>query len=162
MPVASKLSLFLSELKRRKVYRVAALYAAVGVAISLGIPDLFGVLLLPDWAARLVIILIAIGLPIALVLAWAYEVRPEDPSPAEPKDEEAVPPSKAPMPAGTGEAGMGGLRRRAGGPRLTPPSLHRSTRRSSGRRGSRERLAFPHCLQAYPTFRKNVRLLGVS
>ncbi len=77
--MASKVSLFLAELKRRKVYRVAAIYAAVSVAISLGIPDLFGALLLPDWATRLVIALITIGFPIALVLAWAYEVKPEEP-----------------------------------------------------------------------------------
>ena len=77
--MASKLSLFLVELKRRKVYRVAAIYTAVGVAISLAVPDLFGALLLPGWATRLVIVLIAIGFPIALVLAWAYEVKPEEP-----------------------------------------------------------------------------------
>jgi len=82
--VASKLSLFLAELKRRKVYRVAAIYAAVGVAISLAVPDLFGALLLPGWTTRLVIVLIAIGFPIALVLAWAYEVRPEEPRETEP------------------------------------------------------------------------------
>lgn len=75
--MASKLSVFFAELKRRKVYRVAAIYAAVGIAISLGVPDLFGALLLPDWAARLVIVLIAIGFPLALVLAWALELTPE-------------------------------------------------------------------------------------
>jgi TolB-like protein/Flp pilus assembly protein TadD len=73
--------MFLAELKRRKVYRVAAVYAAVGVAISLAVPDLFGAFDLPNSAARLVILLIAIGFPIALVLAWAYEVRPEEPGP---------------------------------------------------------------------------------
>jgi len=82
--VASKLSLFLAELKRRKVYRVAAVYVAVGVAISLGVPDLFSVFDLPSSAARMVIILIVIGFPIALVLAWAYEVKPEEPRPSEP------------------------------------------------------------------------------
>lgn len=76
--MASTLSTFLAELKRRKVYRVAAIYATVGVAISLAVPDLFGVLLLPTWAARLVITLILLGFPLALVLAWAYEVRPEE------------------------------------------------------------------------------------
>jgi adenylate cyclase len=78
MIVASKLSLFLAELKRRKVYRVAAVYAAAGVAISLAVPDLFGAFDLPTIAARLVIVLIAIGFPIALILAWAYEVKPEE------------------------------------------------------------------------------------
>ncbi len=96
--MASKLSILFAELKRRKVYRVAAIYAAVGVAISLGVPDLFGALLLPDWAARLVIVLIAIGFPIALVLAWAYEVRPEEPAPAEPSEEEASADPEVPAP----------------------------------------------------------------
>jgi TolB-like protein/Tfp pilus assembly protein PilF len=81
--VAYKLSSFLTELKRRNVYRVAAVYAAVGVAISIAVPDLFGAFGFPEWAAPLVILLIAIGFPIALVLAWAYEVRPEEPRGAE-------------------------------------------------------------------------------
>jgi non-specific serine/threonine protein kinase len=90
MIVASKLSLFLAELKRRKVYRVAAVYAAVGVAISLGVPDLFGAFDLPSSAARLVILLIVIGFPVALILAWAYEVKPEEPSEAHRAVESAV------------------------------------------------------------------------
>ncbi len=76
--MGSNLRTFLAELKRRKVYRVAAIYTAVGVAISLAVPDLFAVLLLPAWAARLVIVLIVLGFPVALVLAWAYEIRPEE------------------------------------------------------------------------------------
>jgi len=87
--VASKLSLFLAELKRRKVYRVAGVYLAVGVAISLGVPDLFSAFDLPNSAARLVIVLVAIGFPIALVLAWAYEVKPEEPRPAETSEEKS-------------------------------------------------------------------------
>jgi hypothetical protein len=59
--VASKLSLFLAELRRRKVGRVAALYAAVGVTISLGAAELYDVLLLPDWTPRLIIVLLAWG-----------------------------------------------------------------------------------------------------
>ena len=80
--MAPKLSLFLAELRRRKVYRVAAVYAGVGAAISMAIPDLFGAFGFPEWAAPLVIVIIVIGFPIALVLAWAYEVRPEAPAPA--------------------------------------------------------------------------------
>lgn len=75
--MASKLSLFLAELKRRKVGRVAALYAAVGVTISLAAAELYDVLLLPDWTPRLVIVLLVLGFPVALLLAWAYEVAPE-------------------------------------------------------------------------------------
>jgi TolB-like protein/tetratricopeptide (TPR) repeat protein len=76
--VASKLSRVLLELKRRKVYRVAVVYLTVGVAISVAVPDLFAAFELPTAAARLVIVLISIGFPIALVLAWAYELRPEE------------------------------------------------------------------------------------
>ena len=89
--MASKLSLFLAELRRRKVYHVAAVYAAVGVAISIAVPDLFGAFGFPDWAAPLIIVVVAIGLPIALVLAWAYEVRPEEPRPSEPPAEIVLP-----------------------------------------------------------------------
>ena len=74
--MASKFSGFLKELKRRKVYHVAAAYVAIGLPISLGVPDLFGAFDLPSSAARLVIVLVALGFPIALVLAWAYELRP--------------------------------------------------------------------------------------
>ena len=77
--VGSKLSSFLTELKRRKVYRAAAVYAAVGVAVAVAVPDLFSAFDLPSSAARFVIVVIVIGLPITLVLAWAYELRPEDP-----------------------------------------------------------------------------------
>ena len=76
--MGSKLSTFLAELKRRKVYRVAVVYVAVGVGIvgagEAGLP--------PGVWERLQIpigVLILAGLPIALVLAWAYEVKPEEP-----------------------------------------------------------------------------------
>ncbi|MGD2124349.1 MAG: hypothetical protein PVJ76_21645, partial [Gemmatimonadota bacterium] len=89
--MASRFLQFLAELKRRKVYNVAAVYAAVGVAISIAIPDLFGAFGFPSWAAPLVIVVIAIGLPVALVLAWAYEVRPEESSSSEAASEEEAP-----------------------------------------------------------------------
>jgi hypothetical protein len=70
---------FLPELKRRKVYQVAAADAAVGAAIAVSAPDLFAAFGLPATAARFVVLLLIMGFPIALVLAWAYEVRPEEP-----------------------------------------------------------------------------------
>lgn len=69
---------FLAELKRRKVYQVAAAYVAVGVGIAVSAPDLFAVFGLPAVAARFVVLLLVVGFPVALVLAWAYEVRPEE------------------------------------------------------------------------------------
>jgi TolB-like protein/Flp pilus assembly protein TadD len=75
--VTFKPSTFFEELRRRKVYRVAAAYGAVGIAIAIAVPDLFGAFRFPDWAAPLAIVFIAIGFPIALVLGWAYETTPE-------------------------------------------------------------------------------------
>ncbi|MEY2584730.1 MAG: hypothetical protein QOD80_756, partial [Verrucomicrobiota bacterium] len=68
---------FFDEIKRRKVYRVAVAYAVVaGGAIQLASAD-FPAWDRPSWALRLVIILLLIGFPISLILAWALEVTPE-------------------------------------------------------------------------------------
>lgn len=74
------LGTFLAELRRRKVYQVAAAYLAVGVAISVSAPDLFSAFALPTAAARFVVLVLVLGFPVALVLAWAYEVKPEEPA----------------------------------------------------------------------------------
>jgi len=68
---------FLEEARRRKVYRVAAAYVVVaGGAIQLA-SAVFPAWDLPTWALRLVIVLLLIGFPISLILAWALEVTPE-------------------------------------------------------------------------------------
>lgn len=68
---------FFEELKRRKVYRVAVAYAvAAGGTIQLA-SAAFPAWELPNWALRLVIVLLLIGFPIALILAWAFDVTPE-------------------------------------------------------------------------------------
>ena len=68
---------FFEEVKRRKVYRVAAAYAVVaGGTIQLA-SAVFPAWELPSWALRLVIIVLLIGFPISLILAWALEVTPE-------------------------------------------------------------------------------------
>lgn len=66
-----------AELKRRHVYRVAAAYAVVGWLLIEIATQVFPVFHLPDWAAQLVVLLIAIGFPIALLLAWAFDVTPQ-------------------------------------------------------------------------------------
>jgi tetratricopeptide (TPR) repeat protein len=66
-----------NELKRRKVFRVAAVYAASGFAILEGADLLTSGLGLPDAALRLLTILVVVGLPIALALAWFLEWTPE-------------------------------------------------------------------------------------
>ncbi len=68
---------FFDEVKRRKVYRVAAAYIiAAGGAIQLASAS-FPAWELPNWALRLVIVLLLIGFPIALILAWAFDVTPQ-------------------------------------------------------------------------------------
>jgi TolB-like protein/Flp pilus assembly protein TadD len=65
---------FFDEVKRRKVYRVAAAYViAAGGAIQLASAS-FPAWELPSWALRLVIVLLLLGFPIALMLAWAYDI----------------------------------------------------------------------------------------
>jgi TolB-like protein len=68
---------FLSELKRRNVYKVAVAYAVVGWVIAQIATQIFPFLEIPNWVVRLVIVLIVIGFPIALVIAWAFEATPE-------------------------------------------------------------------------------------
>src|SRR5437660_8597720 len=68
---------FLSELKRRNVYKVAVAYIIAGWAVSQGIAQVFPVFDVPNWVFRLIVLLIIIGLPIALVLAWMFELTPE-------------------------------------------------------------------------------------
>src|SRR5881396_4187463 len=68
---------FFGELKRRNVYKVAVAYAVVGWVIAQIATQIFPFLEIPNWVVRLVIVLIAIGFPIALVIAWAFEATPE-------------------------------------------------------------------------------------
>src|SRR5205814_4928433 len=71
------MSNFFEELQRRKVYRVAAAYIiAAGFIIQIG-SAVFPAWELPNWTLRLVVVLLLIGFPIALILAWAYDVTAE-------------------------------------------------------------------------------------
>src|SRR2546430_10851988 len=68
---------FFEELRRRKVYRVAAAYiVAAGFIIQIA-SSTFPAWELPNWSLRLVVALLLIGFPIALILAWAYDVTPQ-------------------------------------------------------------------------------------
>jgi len=68
---------FFAELKRRNVYKVAVAYIVAGWALSQGIAQVFPVFDTPNWAIRLIVLLIIIGLPIALILAWMFELTPQ-------------------------------------------------------------------------------------
>ncbi len=72
-----KIENFFAELKRRNVYKVAVAYAVVGWLIAQVATQIFPFLEIPNWIIRLVIVLIAIGFPIALVIAWAFEATPK-------------------------------------------------------------------------------------
>jgi TolB-like protein/Tfp pilus assembly protein PilF len=67
---------FFSELKRRNVYKVAVAYIVAGWALSQGIAQVLPVFDVPNWAIRVIVLLIIVGLPVALVLAWAFEITP--------------------------------------------------------------------------------------
>jgi TolB-like protein/Tfp pilus assembly protein PilF len=68
---------FFEELQRRKVYRVAAAYVvAAGFLIQMA-SAAFPAWELPNWTLRLVIVLLLIGFPIAVILAWAYDITPQ-------------------------------------------------------------------------------------
>ncbi|CAN5287467.1 hypothetical protein BH24PSE2_BH24PSE2_16980 [soil metagenome] len=64
------------ELRRRKVLRVAALYAVSSWVVIEVASVVFPELMLPEWSVRLVIALVALGLPIVLVLAWIFDITP--------------------------------------------------------------------------------------
>ena len=65
---------FFEEVKRRKVYRVAVGYViAAGAIIQLASAS-FPAWDLPNWALRVVIVLLLIGFPIALIFAWAFDI----------------------------------------------------------------------------------------
>jgi TolB-like protein/Tfp pilus assembly protein PilF len=68
---------FFGELRRRNVYKVAVAYAIVGWLLVQIATQVFPFLEIPNWVVRLVIVLVAIGFPIALVIAWAFELTPE-------------------------------------------------------------------------------------
>jgi len=68
---------FFRELKRRNVYKVAVAYIIAGWALSQGIAQVFPVFEIPNWIIRLIVLLVILGLPIALVLAWMFEITPQ-------------------------------------------------------------------------------------
>jgi len=68
---------FLAELKRRRVFRVAAAYAVVAFITWQAAEIAFPALHFPEWTLAFVIVVTFLGFPIAIVLAWAFEITPE-------------------------------------------------------------------------------------
>jgi TolB-like protein/tetratricopeptide (TPR) repeat protein len=89
---------FFAELKRRNVYKVAVAYAVVGWLLVQIATQVFPFFEIPNWAVRLIVLAIVIGFPIALVVAWAFELTPEgikrtevaDAMPAKPEQKKHV------------------------------------------------------------------------
>ena len=73
----SDLMSFFDQLKRRKVFRVAAAYAVIAWLMLQVVDVVVPLLELPNWAGKLVLLLLIVGLPIAVILAWAFELTAE-------------------------------------------------------------------------------------
>ena len=85
---------FFGELKRRNVYKVAIAYAVVAWLLMQVASQIFPFFEIPNWAVRLVVLLLIIGFPVALILAWAFELTPEGIKLTESADREAAEPSR--------------------------------------------------------------------
>jgi TolB-like protein/Tfp pilus assembly protein PilF len=68
---------FFGELKRRNVYKVAVAYIVAGWALAQGFAQVLPVFSVPNWVIQLLVLLVILGLPVALGLAWAFELTPE-------------------------------------------------------------------------------------
>jgi len=68
---------FFAELQRRNVYKVAVAYLVASWLLIQTATQVFSVFEVPDWATRLVVLVLLLGFPVALVLAWAYELTPQ-------------------------------------------------------------------------------------
>ncbi len=73
----NKLSQFWQELKRRKVFRVVAMYAATAFIIMEAGDIMLPRLGLPDWSVTFIIVLLIVGFPIAIILSWIFDITPE-------------------------------------------------------------------------------------
>jgi TolB-like protein/Flp pilus assembly protein TadD len=81
---------FFGELKRRNVYKVAVAYVVAGWALAQGLAQVLPVFSIPNWVIQLLVVLIILGLPVALGLAWAFELTPEGLKRTEDVDEAAA------------------------------------------------------------------------
>ena len=81
---------FFAELKRRNVYKVAIAYGVVAWLLMQVASQIFPFFDIPNWAVRLVVLLLVIGFPGAVILAWAFELTPEGIKRTEVADAEPV------------------------------------------------------------------------
>ena len=109
-PARSGLGRFVGELKRRRVFQVAAAYAVVGWILVEVADTVFPHLEFPEWTVTFVVWLVLLGFPLALLLAWAYDLTPDGMQPTPPRDESdeaTTAPSRATI--GSRSAGLIGV-----------------------------------------------------
>ncbi|HUF13726.1 MAG TPA: hypothetical protein VMN78_11545 [Longimicrobiales bacterium] len=80
------------EFRRRRVFRIAAVYAIVGYGVMEAANNFFGPLNLPPWTNTLVAVLLLCGFPVALVMAWLFDITPEGVKRSDPGAPVAPPP----------------------------------------------------------------------
>jgi TolB-like protein len=68
---------FLAELKRRRVGKVAITYGAIAWAVTEASSVVFPALRLPEWTVTFVVVFLLVGFPVAMVLAWIFDVGPQ-------------------------------------------------------------------------------------
>jgi hypothetical protein len=73
----SRFQALLAELKRRNVFKVASVYAITAWGASMGAAELLPAFGAPEWSVRIFVLFAVLGLPMAIVLAWAYEITPQ-------------------------------------------------------------------------------------
>ena len=72
-----KINNFFAELKRRNVYKVAVAYAVISWLVIQIATQVFPFFDVPNWAVRLVVLLLILGFPVALIFSWAFEITPQ-------------------------------------------------------------------------------------
>ncbi len=85
---------FIKELRRRRVFRVAAVYLGAAFVILEASEMIFPRMGLPDWTVSFVLGLLGLGFPVALILAWAFEVTPDGLNRAQKTDNKQTPDQK--------------------------------------------------------------------
>ncbi|MFK7913418.1 MAG: FHA domain-containing protein [Pseudomonadales bacterium] len=96
MSLFARTKSFIAEMKRRKVFHVGSIYLITAWGASLGAAELFPAFGIPEWAVRAFVLTAALGFPLALIMAWAFEITPDgvirDPGkPAQPQTADAAP-----------------------------------------------------------------------
>ena len=76
MAQQSRFSIFINELRRRRIFRVAATYGGVAFVLFQIIDSIFEPLTVPEWIGSLIILLLA-GFPRAMILASVFDITPD-------------------------------------------------------------------------------------